>query len=757
MAAINRFMIAPIRGGLQTNLRPWLIPDDAFEELLNAYVFRGRIIKRFGGRLMVGDTVYPSGYKQLGSRLRVFVGFTDGSGDFTSVSGDVPGIVFQPGQLFSVGDDQIFTVYQNGAMLNTGTGSGSFDTGTGIVTITGANANEDVYFYPALPVMGLVSVELGDSSNQEETIAFDTQFAYEYGTSGWIRIGTAVWKGTNTDYFWCYNWRGAQASDIFTYVSNFFWGSSSSVSDPMYYYDPTVGTEDFVAFQPRFSSADSNLTIMTAKIILPFKDRLVLLNVVENTVDGMTDSNTQYVNRCRFSWNGDPTNAAAFYQDVPGSGGYIDAPTKEAIVTAQFLKDRLIVYFESSTWELVYTGNQILPFVWQQINTELGAESTFSQIPFDKVVLGIGNVGVHACNGSNVDRIDSAIPDTVFEIHDINNAPKRVYGIRDYFAETVYWSYPDQSRNQSDGKSFCNKVLVYNYSTGSWAINDDSITVFGYGNVGNGANGLTWENCGMTWEEATFTWESAAGQPGFRNILVGNQEGFVFILVSNAGPDVGNYSANCQSLQITNMNLATANVLFTVYDHNLNAGDFIKIEGVQGVTGTINNTIFKVFSTPTKDTLIITIFGLSGTYTGGGTFTRVTPPSIKTKQYNFYVKDGRNAYVSKVDFLVTRTYAGEFTVDCLLSSSDSSLITQGALTGSLLGSYILETSAYVLVPAENAQTRLWHPVYMQAEGECVQLRLFYSDDQTMNVDIAESAFEIHAMTFYATPTSSRLQ
>ena len=58
-------------------------------------------------------------------------------------------------------------------------------------------------------------------------------------------------------------------------------------------------------------------------------------------------------------------------EDLPGFGNAIDAATQEAIVSAEFLKDRLIVYFERSTWELVYTGNQIYPFTWQKINTEL--------------------------------------------------------------------------------------------------------------------------------------------------------------------------------------------------------------------------------------------------------------------------------------------------------------------------------------------------------------------------------------------------
>lgn len=52
MAKTDRFMIAPINSGLQRNTTPFMIPDDAFESMENAYVFRGRVRKRFGARLM---------------------------------------------------------------------------------------------------------------------------------------------------------------------------------------------------------------------------------------------------------------------------------------------------------------------------------------------------------------------------------------------------------------------------------------------------------------------------------------------------------------------------------------------------------------------------------------------------------------------------------------------------------------------------------------------------------------------------------
>ena len=52
--AFDRFLVGfnDTNSGLQTDLRPWLIADNAFEVLNNAYVFRGRVRKRFGSQWM---------------------------------------------------------------------------------------------------------------------------------------------------------------------------------------------------------------------------------------------------------------------------------------------------------------------------------------------------------------------------------------------------------------------------------------------------------------------------------------------------------------------------------------------------------------------------------------------------------------------------------------------------------------------------------------------------------------------------------
>lgn len=89
---------------------------------------------------------------------------------------------------------------------------------------------------------------------------------------------------------------------------------------------------------------------------------------------------------------------------------------------------------------------------------------------------------------------------------------------------------------------------------------------------------------------------------------------------------------------------------------------------------------------------------MTGTYQGNGTAARVSRIDIYTKQYNFYVKDDRNAYIQRVDFLVDKTVNGAITVDYFPSTSDESMIENGLATGALTGNGVLETFPYPLYP-----------------------------------------------------------
>lgn len=762
---IDRFFIAPYdqNSGLQTNYKSWLIPDEAFARLNNAYVFRGRVRKRFGSR-WTGET-------SLQSRLRVNLGNTDGSGDintFTPLnSGSTPIVTPAIGQMFSIGD-QLFTVISLGTpadiLISGSATSATFDTSTGVgggnIIITGAAPNAPLYYYPTLPVMGLLTYE-NKAVNNDPTYAFDTKFAYQYTGGAWERLAgettsnAAAWSGTDSEFFWGTTWTGANAFDQIFFVTNF----NENESNYMRYY--TAGsTNQWNNFRPLVTGT---VYINSARLIVVFKNRLLLMN----TWEGTGAPGDHYNNRVRYSHIGSPLASDAFRQDIPGKGGGIDAPTTESIVTCEFIKDRLIVYFERSTWELVYTGNQAYPFAWQKINTELGVESTFSIVPFDKVAIGIGNVGIHACNGSNVERVDQKIPNTVYSISNPNEGVQRVYGIRDYYTELVYWSFPDG--DSSSDFPYPNKVLVYNYVNQSWAINDDSFTCFGYF-FQPPQTGITWDSTSITWDD-DVTWDSQTAAVQFRQVLAGNQQGFVVIVDANV-------KTNVHALQITDIT-SGANNIITVdcINHNLRDGDFVYLIDIigSGNLELLNNNIFKVVVNAELDTPNQFQFTydktediIAGDYLGGGLIARISRIDILSKQYNFYQKQGRNAYVSKIDFNVDATASlalNKFDINYYVSTAISPLLEDSAATGTLLGTGQLETFPYATVPFEATASRVTHPVYLQADGEYVQFQIVMNDDD-MQLVIPENDtftgptfvdFQLNFTILYAQPTSYRLQ
>ena len=733
MAQKDRFFIGPMNSGLQNDVKPWLLPDDAFSKLNNAYVFRGSLKKRFGSYL-IGDVekVDP-----LRSRLRINLGKTDPITG--NLAGSAPGIKYNIGQQFSIGTE-VFTVTTIGApadMITTGSATKKkYNTTNGAFEIEGATVDTTCYFYPADPVMGLPSYE-GTAINFEPLWAFDTQFAYEYISGAFARLGTALWSGTDSDYFWHVNYRGITPYDIYSFVTNFV------AADGIKYWNGLVWNVLNPKTSQIIAPAKVENKLVTCKIIISFKNRLLALNTIES-IDG---SNKNFANRCRYSQNGDPFDTDAWQEITPaGRGGWIDAPVKEQIVSAQLLRDRLIVFFERSSWELVYTGNQITPFVWQQINSELGVESSFSSVPFDGAVIGIGNVGIHACTGASVDRIDNLIPDEVFNIKNTDSAVNRVYGIRDYFSEMVYWTFPTDTK-------FSKKILAYNYAMGSWAFFDDSFTCFGYYQP---SESKTWEISELKWLEYSEPWKDPQFKAQYRTVAAGNQQGFVSIF--NVGLE-----RNAPALSIAN--ISGSENEFVVIDHTLSNGDYVLVENISSDFALFEILNDKIFQVEFVDDDTIKLLNENGsyidigagdTYFGKGTISRVSQIDIETKEYNFYREKGASVEVSKVDFFVDKTAKGEVTVDYFTSSSDISLRGDSAVSKSIMGNGTLETFAYPTVTLEASQTRVWHPVYFQAHGDDIKLRIFLTPAQMFDPDIALSPFRLNAMIFHATTGGYRL-
>jgi|GEM_PF-702446 hypothetical protein len=743
------------------------------------------------------------------------VGTTDGSGNFSGVffidQMPVGTVITVGGTTFTVITSTLTTPYAL-QVSSGGTGSALFNptspgSGFGTLTITASNVDTAVTSSAASIWTGTDYEFFWSVNYQGAVAALDTLWTTNFNPPDGIRY----WDNT----FWVQpvlNWTvgtqidttsdmGAASGNVpdgFGFIGQVFVigftqfivtvanGALVPVSSTK---AGPIGTGTFNTTNGAYTFTGATIStpifftgnnyIQTAQIVVQFKNRLILLNTVE-VAAGVA---VTYPFRARYSAVGSALSATSWMQDIPGNGNAVDAPTQEAIVTVQFIKDRLIVYFTSSTYELVYTSNQTLPFTWQKINNELGAISTFSEIPFDKVVLGVDDNGIHACNGANVERIDNKIPQYPFGISNEMNGQDRVAGIRDYYNEMAYWTVVSDDRNVDF--YFPNQILAYNYVNDSWATIDDSFTTFGYFFQPPEAVGITWGEATTPWGENSNQWNSTSSTTNnttIKAIIAGNQEGFVQILQTNI-------PSSAPSLQVTNFTTtASGTATISCINHNLSLNDYVLFENMNGLvfTDSLGNVLPSLMARVTPDPVSANTpneFGIyavdntgilpiviTGTYTGGGVISTVTNMNILTKQYNFYTENDRNMYMARIDFLVNRTNNGAVFVDYLTSSADISIVTDGlgteASPGPLPGDGTLETSPYALSNFEQYQTRLWHPIYTYAEGECVQLQIVMSPSQmsgyTVNTDgsvsyVALNDFQMHAMIFYVTPTSNRMQ
>jgi len=772
-----KLFIGPYESGLQRNVESWLLPNEAFTTLEDAYVWRGRVKKKeaytFIGRLHI-----------LASKIPAFLGNTVAPG--ATFAGNIPAayLPISPGTVSIVVGALTFTDYQDAVSgrpdenydgigtLSTNvvnTNYGTIDYETGAITLNFDPAIGAVAVFlagaltlPRLPVMG-IGVYEQSSINREEVVVFDEDYSYDYNAAtGWFRdvsfyamVAAAqnpvVWTGTSSDFFWTTNYYNVfwatnniegnhgraltnitvaaaavitvgaghpfivgdvvfinqvtgmveingltgtvTATGAATITVNInsaaftpyaaggvvFALTQTIAGDGIRYYDGFGAGVGWRNFAPPLQSSATPDYLMGALIVLPFKDRLIALNTIERPFLGGGASHPQ---RARWSQNGTPfyatTNVYAagvpnpgysWTEDI-GRGGYIDAPTNEIIISAAYIKDALIVFFERSTWQLRYSGSELLPFVWERINEELGAESTFSPVQFDKSILAVGDKGVISSNTLGVERIDQKIPDEVFNFHNDNEGVKRVHGIRDFYKEMVYWTFPDDDTDNI----FPNKVLSLNYKEGCYAIYNNSFTCFGTMQY---TTDYSWETLPYdSWADWNIPWGSPVGQSYFPLIVAGNQRGFILNLSPGATENSISLDLHTTIAIPDSISNATPPIC-QVSNHNLRTGQFVKIKNTTGFTvnvvaedsgtaltattaftGTLDNIgVFPATVVITIGANIFTDLG-DGTLTGGaggstinyatGTFTvnfaALGVDTAVTSTYDYNILNFRNFY-----------------------------------------------------------------------------------------------------------------
>lgn len=566
---------------------------------------------------------------------------------------------------------------------------------------------------------------------------------------------------------------------------------------------PTLnGVKGWVNFCPPLSEAvysiadlpEAQYYLAGARIIIPFKDRLLFIGPVVQT--STAGSQVYLQDTVIYCQNGTPYYTASFtenpsvtspqtqffqilvpdnqtatpnsyFEDVTGFGGFQSAGVDQKINTVGINSDVILIGFDNLQTRFVYTGNDVIPFQFYVVNAELGSGSTFSSITMDQGVLSLGSRGFVTTSQTAASRFDLDIPDEIFQIRLKGNGTERVCAQRDFINEWCYFTYPTNEISYN----FPTQTLQYNYRDNTWGVFRETYTTHG---LFRRTDGRTWANIGEafpTWSQWTESWNAGSTTVLQPEVISGNQQGFV--LFRDEGTGEGN------SLYIRSISGST----ITVPDHCLNVGDYITISGCIGTISTeLNGKIFSVSEPVTQNTFVLNPAIGAGTYVGGGVIKRMYVPFIQTKQFPISWAAGRKTRIGSQKYLLTTTARSQITLLMYLSQDSTNPYNSGSLVpnpntdnSGLIYSTVLytcpESSNLGLTPfntnlqmisninssgtdASSPQAQIWHRVNTSLIGDTVQLAFTMSDSQMRDEDFTNQfeEIEIHGFVIDVSPS-----
>jgi len=495
------YLISNFRTGFSFETEPWLLPKDAFKKLYNAYLYRGVLSKRLG---------YSKFVRQ--SHLTADEAFGTGDGLGTTYDHTAVNTPLRPAGTVITGpgeNPETFTDNGDGTLTGDQGGAGevNYDTGEISVTFNAAPTGDiicDYYWYPDLPILGIYNYY--DTAGTIDVLIFDTRRVTKYDAVNAVTVdltgGADIFSGTDANLVWLENWE-----DV-SYFTNF--------RDRPKTYNGTTVADLLID-----TDGDGSNDVAQVLLIFAYKGRLVILRTYEDGV--------HFPQRARWAKPG----TTDFSDDE-----YVDAPTVDWIIGAEFLGDKLIVYFERSVWELRYTGDFDLPFNWIKLADTEGSYATFSVSVFANEQVALGPTAPIVCDGLDVYPIDNLIPDIVTTFSPSEIA--RAYATTIDDLRQLWISYVPA------GETLCAEALVLNYIDRSWSIY--ALPFQCYGPHAN-QNDPTWNDIELSWEEIEWAWNDKTLQAGYPIILGGGYDGWVYRCNHGSSDDGKSISLEIESGQ----------------------------------------------------------------------------------------------------------------------------------------------------------------------------------------------------------------
>lgn len=716
------FLISNYSTGYDRELQPWLLPNDAFTDLLDGYVYRGVTNKRDG------YSGFANGIKSTYCESRMVhrvtaeaYGAGDGTaGPYTHTAASIP---VRRGTTTITAGAQSATDNGSGTFVTTpagGTGTINYTTGQMSVTfnaaVAGATPITVTYdYHQGLPVMGVMNFY--PTNNLRQLIVADTRYVNRYNpaTDRLDDIAAGTYTGTNRD-FW--SWVNYESS---TSVPRLLF-CNGVVGDVIQQYDGTTISN----YAPTFTPGTLN-----ARQIFNNKDRLVLFQTVE--------AGTLFPRRIRISGTG--ANCDVFDNTAPGAG-FIDIPDNTWFFGAAFNRDDILFFTEAATWVLKYTGNDITPFILQKLDGSRGSAAAFSVISYLNRTMAASPRGLIICDGYQVDRMDDNIPQFSFNDMDGGNFNSCFSGFIDEDRD-VYLLYPSAGVIKPPlvptGSS--DRILVTNFEEDNFAIYRIPLSC-----MGNFQGAFTYLWSDLTTANGYPNWDALADKFGNWNAFPFDKGNPVAIGGGHKGEiwRLNDTESEDNPQKIRNITIVNDQRIQVTTDwNNYELGDYISFESVGGLIE-INDKQGQIVSIDTNFTVFTVDFGQSHggftPYTSGGLASRTIPFEAYSKKLNPWIDSDKKVRCGWIYFYVSVAETdltdwddssvripAQLRVDVLTNNNEDTDFTNPQFT------YLIDCSA---INNEKGDKK-WVKIWINQVGQFLQFKM--SNNQ------AGAQIKVHAM------------
>lgn len=704
------YLIANYATGLDRELQPWLLVDDAWTDLLDGYVYRGVTSKRDG------YSGLANGLRSIYTESRMVhnispsfaaTGLINGINTNYTVQFTPPII---PTSITITGSNPLQVLTDDGAgnFIGAGTGTINYLTGAGsisftlppivasTITATYANfalgnggANYGPIILTNLPVRrGTVTLTAGAqvvTDDGEGNLEGDGTGTINY-TTGEINVIFNAVVPALTLITISYDFHpGLPVMGIMNFYPNDN-VRQLIVADTTYVnrYDPITDTlvditttlyngssQDFWSWvnYPNASSAPRLLFAngVVGDVIQQWNGTIVsnyaptfsggTLNarqifevrdrlVLFQTIEG----GTFFPRRIRISGFG--ANTDNFDNTAPGAG-FIDIPDNTFFFGAAFNRDDILFFTEAATWMMKYTGNDVTPFTLEKVDGSRGSKAAFSVISYLNRTMAASPRGLIRCDGYTVERMDDNIPD--FSFDNINNEffESCFSGFVDEDRD-VYLLYPSSGdvRPRLVDPISSDRILVANFEEDNFSIYRTPLSSMGNFQVAFGIqwSDLTAVNGYPNWDALAQdygNWNSFPFTKGVPVAIGGGHKGEVWKLNDTENED--------NPLKIRDIQIIDADTLEVTTDwNNYNKDDYIVFEAVGGMIQ-LNDKQAPIISTPIPYNVFRVSIKTDGfsAYTGGGKCSKTIPFEAVSKKFNPWINLDKKVRCGWIYFYVS--------------------------------------------------------------------------------------------------------